>query len=98
MPGQVLLVGDVAAEADNGGVVEGKETLDVCEAGERAVGGWMAVLDRSFDRGEKNGKGRSGSPRLSAAMTTPSLYLMATTEVPVTMGDCVCWFAPSGCM
>lgn len=35
---------------------------------------------------------------MSAAMTTPSLYLMATTEVPVTMGACVCWFAPSGCM
>jgi hypothetical protein len=30
-------------------------------------------------------------PRLSAAMTTPSLYLMATTDVPVTTGDCVCW-------
>jgi hypothetical protein len=29
-------------------------------------------------------------PRLSAAMTTPSLNLRATTDVPVTMGDCVC--------
>jgi hypothetical protein len=27
--------------------------------------------------------------RLSAAMTTPSLYLTASTEVPVTMGDWV---------
>ena len=29
-------------------------------------------------------------PRLSAAMTTPSLNLTAITDVPVTMGDCVC--------
>ena len=28
-------------------------------------------------------------PRLSAAMTTPSLNLTARTEVPVTTGDCV---------
>lgn len=33
-------------------------------------------------------------PRLSAAMTTPSLNLRATTDVPVTIGDCVCWFGP----
>lgn len=38
VPGQVLLVGDVAAEADDGGVVEGDEALDICEAGEGAVG------------------------------------------------------------
>jgi hypothetical protein len=36
-------------------------------------------------------------PRLSAAMTTPSLYLIAITEVPVTMGDCVCCVGPD-CM
>lgn len=35
---EVLHVGDVAAEADDGGVGEGAETLDVGEAGERAVG------------------------------------------------------------
>lgn len=29
-------------------------------------------------------------PRLSAAITTPSLNFSAMTEVPVTMGDCVC--------
>jgi hypothetical protein len=34
-------------------------------------------------------------PRLSAAMTTPSLNLAASTEVPVTMGLCVCWFGPA---
>jgi hypothetical protein len=35
---QVLHVGDVAAEADDGGVGEGAEALDVCESGEGAVG------------------------------------------------------------
>lgn len=33
-------------------------------------------------------------PRLSAAMTTPSLNLTARTDVPVTAGDCVCWLGP----
>lgn len=31
-------------------------------------------------------------------MTTPSLNFMASTDVPVTMGDCVCWFGPLLCM
>ena len=40
-----------------------------------------------------------GVPRLSAAMTTPSLNFMPSTEVPVTMGDCVCLLGPLlGCM
>ena len=30
-------------------------------------------------------------PRLSAAITTPSLNLAARTDVPVTAGCCVCW-------
>lgn len=34
-------------------------------------------------------------PRLSAAMTTPSLYFTATTLVPVTMGCWVCCVGPS---
>ena len=29
-------------------------------------------------------------PRLSAAITTPVLNFTASTEVPVTIGDCVC--------
>lgn len=29
-------------------------------------------------------------PKLSAAMTTPSLNLTPNTDVPVTAGDCVC--------
>ena len=33
-------------------------------------------------------------PKLSAAMTTPSLNFAATTEVPVTMGLWVCWLGP----
>ncbi len=36
-------------------------------------------------------------PRLSAAITTPSLNLTATTEVPVTMGDCVWFFGTLEC-
>ena len=34
-------------------------------------------------------------PRLSAAMTTPSLNFAASTEVPVTIGLWVCWFGPA---
>lgn len=30
-------------------------------------------------------------PRLSAAITTPSANFRASTEVPVTIGDWVCW-------
>lgn len=38
--------------------------------------------------------GRMGVPRLSAAMTTPSLNLRPMTEVPVTMGCWVCCDGP----
>jgi len=41
----------------------------------------------------KRGRQERNSPRLSAAMTTPSLNLMAITDVPVTMG---CWVACLG--
>ena len=34
-------------------------------------------------------EGCENSPKLSAAITTPSLYLQAITEVPVTRGDWV---------
>lgn len=37
-------------------------------------------------------------PRLSAAMTTPSLNFRATTDVPVTTGDWVCVVGPLGRM
>ena len=35
---EILHVGDVAAEADDGGGSEGAEALDVCESGKGAVG------------------------------------------------------------
>ena len=35
-----------------------------------------------------------GLPRLSAAITTPSLNFRATTDVPVTTGDWVCVVGP----
>lgn len=34
------------------------------------------------------------APRLSAAITMPSLYFVAMTDVPVTAGDCVCVIGP----
>ena len=34
------------------------------------------------------------APRLSAAITTPSLNFNAITDVPVTAGDCVCVVGP----
>ena len=36
--------------------------------------------------------------RLSAAITTPPLYLTPSTDVPVTAGDCVCCFGMAACM
>ena len=36
-------------------------------------------------------------PRLSAAMMTPSLNLMAITDVPVTIGDVVAALGPVVC-
>lgn len=36
-----------------------------------------------------DGEGSVSIPRLSAAITTPPLNFRATTEVPVTIGDCV---------
>lgn len=50
----------------------------------REKGGWLG--------GGAVGVDEVGVPRLSAAITTPPLNLMATTEVPVTIGDCVWTF------
>lgn len=50
-----------------------------------------------IDRGIE-GRVCIGVPRLSAAMTTPSLNFMPSTDVPVTMGDWVCWLGPFVCM
>jgi hypothetical protein len=35
---EVLHVGNIATEADDAGISEGAETLDVCESGEGAIG------------------------------------------------------------
>ena len=40
------------------------------------------------------GMGLRKIPRLSAAITTPSLNLTARTDVPVTTGDWVCCIGP----
>lgn len=46
----------------------------------------------------EDGERGEDAPRLSAAMTTPSLYLRATTDVPVTMGCWVLCLGPFCCM
>jgi len=87
---EVLHVRDVAAEADDCEVVEAAETLDVGEAGEGTVGCWKHALVRAKTAGREV----EAVPRLSAAITTPSLYLMPRTDVPVTTGLCVCVIGP----
>lgn len=42
-------------------------------------------------------RGGDDVPRLSAAMTTPSLNFSAITDVPVIMGDWVACLAPPLC-
>lgn len=46
------------------------------------------ISSRSSSRHEERGASAI-LPRLSAAMTTPSLNFTARTDVPVTMGCCV---------
>ena len=89
---QVLHVGEVAADADYGGGVEGAEAFDVGEAGEGTVGSWVGVSVWG-GRWEVYGVERD-EPRLSAAITTPFWNLTAMTEVPVTVGDWVCCLGP----
>lgn len=50
---------------------------------------WKNRLD-----GKLVGPGDGDVPRLSAAITTPSLNFRATTDVPVTTGDWVCVVGP----
>lgn len=91
---EVLHVRDVAAETEDNLIIELPETLNVSESSERAIGCYSSCKRRYLARLYRNvedwGMMRANKPRLSAAMTTPSLYLTATTEVPVTTGDCVC--------
>lgn len=50
----------------------------------------MKLFGGSCQHARLQGSVRNHIPRLSAAITTPSLNFMARTEVPVTTGDCVC--------
>ena len=79
----VLAVGHVPGGAENGVITNGVKTLDVLESGERTVRCWRGYEgwwgERRLDY----------EPRLSAAIIMPSLYLIARTLVPVTMG-CLC--------
>lgn len=61
----------------------------ISEAGKGAVRCWKYRLvdDRELE-------GACFVPKLSAAMTTPSLNLTPITDVPVTAGDCVCCIGP----
>lgn len=84
---EMLHVGNVTAKANNDLVVELPQTLDVCKTRKRAVRSYR-MLAMAFVQGGPN------KPRLSAAITTPSLNLTAMTDVPVTMGCWVCWRGP----
>ena len=87
-----LHIRDVTTGADNRVRADLLETFDIVETGEGTVGGCGNSLAAGYDGGRE-----LGEPRLSAAITTPPLNLTATTEVPVTMGCCVCCVAPAGC-
>jgi len=95
---QGLHVGDVAADADYCLLVEGKEAFHIGEAGEGTVGccwGEALAVEREGMVGNREKEvGDIDEPRLSAAMTTPSLNLTPITDVPVTAGDCVCCVGP----
>jgi hypothetical protein len=43
----------------------------------------------------QNSSSTCGLPSVSAVMSTPPLYLTASTDVPVTMGACVCFVGPN---
>jgi hypothetical protein len=88
---EVLHVADISRRAHDRVCTDLLQTLDIGEPSKRAIGGYCSAQELAGDvgvgmRGEREG------PRLSAAITTPPLYFMATTEVPVTIGCCVCWF------
>lgn len=78
----VLEVGHVAARAKHGAVPDRVQALYVLEARKRAIGRWRGRIQGVPVQG---GSGR-GAPRLSAAIIIPSLYLIASTLVPVTIG------------
>ena len=84
---QVLHVGNVTAKADYRGASEDAQTLDVGKASEGAVG----CCKRECGVSKEGPRSMSwlelfSSPKLSAAMTTPSLNFTPRTDVPVTAG------------
>lgn len=80
----VLHIRNVAAEANDDIAVEDAEALDVGETRERTVGSCKRVL---VSPGAGAIARTCCAPRLSAAMTMPSLNLTPMTDVPVTEGD-----------
>lgn len=90
---EVLHVRNITADANYACGVEWSETFHISKASERAIGCWWMV-DLARSEGLRTLLSRQNIPRLSAAMTTPSLNLTAITEVPVTIGDCVCVLGP----
>jgi hypothetical protein len=72
-----------------------REPYDAVRGGKDA---YVSYLDGGC-MGVMASEGKEGFvPRLSAAMTTPSLNFRATTDVPVTTGDCVWVVGPLGRM
>lgn len=57
----------------------------------------MSTVKYRGSIGDPSNQTEWNEPRLSAAMTTPSLNFTATTEVPVTAGDWVCVLGPELC-
>ena len=84
---QVLHVRDIAAETYHNLIVELAQALYIGEACKRAVRCYNEILAHIF---HKSLLRNQAVPRLSAAITTPSLNLAARTEVPVTIGPCEC--------
>ena len=76
----VLEVGHVSRGTEDGVVTNGVETLHILESREGTVRRWVDYRERRW------GKHPDYAPRLSAAIIMPSLYLIARTLVPVTMG------------
>jgi hypothetical protein len=76
----VLEVGHVSRGAEDGVVTNGVETLHILESREGTVRRWGDYRERRW------GKHPDYAPGLSAAIIMPSLYLIARTLVPVTMG------------
>ena len=80
----VLEVGHVARGTDYGGSSDCMKTSNVLEACKRTIGSYRGAQRGIIHLYVSNED--QDIPRLSAAIIIPSLYLMASTLVPVTMG------------